>query len=264
MAKLQLDPKKIAAVKQVAAGTIGEKLAEKAQQLKGGVNLSAYDKAAGKKLLTNLTTDKAAAAAAGSPMGAKAVAAQGRGGQTMGQKAVIARGKVGPVVKAIESKLTGKPATASPAAKEEELKMGRYQLPSVIKIGSDIYDFKDIENAAKKVAQTYGKDSEEYKYFATGIGKSSTGNYGIEEYRKPDMRGDSKSYVDTIQYQGGLVNDPYLLQERYEKLGGKYMLNNTAGRPVENVYRVTKKLLDELGVKPGSRSLAADKNAVKR
>jgi hypothetical protein len=52
MAKMKLDPKKIAAVKQVAAGTIGKKLAEKAQQLKGGVNLSAYDKAAGKKLLT--------------------------------------------------------------------------------------------------------------------------------------------------------------------------------------------------------------------
>jgi hypothetical protein len=265
MSKMKLDPKKMEVVKKtvtVAAPT-------------GGIKLSAYDKAAGTKFLKGGTTDKAAQNAVGTmmagraaavqgqggqTMGGKATAAQGKGGPTMGQKAAIARGQGGPVAQAIANKLTGKPA-ASAAAPQEKQEQGTYRLPGVVVVNGQNYNTKDIFRAHENLVKTYGKNSYEAKALRAAAGMRIHPEYGIimgvQQTLKPDMRGNTKSYVDTIQNVSGsdYANAQRRLEEEDKEPSGSY------GGYGENIHKTAAKLLGVLNIKPGARNLKEDPNA---
>lgn len=268
----RIDEKNVASVKKtvsVAAPT-------------GGIKLSAYDKAAGAKFVKGGVADRAATAQGrggtltkvstpvkgGQTMGGKATAAQGKGGQTMGQKAATAQGKGGPIVQAIKEKLTGKPAAAAAAPeKEEPLKLSTFNLPTVVRVGNQGYDPKEVFGVAKKIEQTYGRDSQEFRSFATGVGlsPSANGGYGFPgtNFKKPDLRKDTKSYVDTAQKQYGITQNPMQARSNLVGFGG----NKASIQDASDVGRFVKfanTMLEEFGAKPGKRILATDPKSVEK
>lgn len=258
----RLDEKNVASVKKtvsVAGPT-------------GGI-LSAYDKAAAAKFVKGGVADKPANAALGTMMFGRAAAAQGRGGQTTGKKATAAKGtggntmgkkaataqggNRGPIVQAIANKLTGKPTTAAPAKQEE----GRFKLPSVVVIDGQNYSTADIFRAHNNLVKTYGKDSYEAKALRSAAGMRNHPEYGtiigVQQRLKPDMRGDTKSYVDTIQNVSGsdYANAQRRLEEEDKQTPGAYA--GFGG----NIQKTAAKLLGVLNIKPGTRNLAEDKNS---
>lgn len=237
----RLDEKNVASVKKTVS-TAGPT---------GGI-LSAFDIAQSKKLVQNVGGKKAADAQVGALMGINKTAAapaKGKGGKLTKVstpvkagatlKNALKRGDQSSATQVMKEKLTGKPAAA---AKQEELKMSTYQLPSAVQIGPHSYNYEQTMDALKKTRQTYGEGSDEYKALADAVGYiSEKANYGMM-YKKPDLRKDAgKSYVDTAQavYQN--------VRDRIPTLGRN-----------ENI---AVRLLNQFGVK-GARSLAKDKDAV--
>ena len=261
---MKLDPKKMEVVKKtvtVAAPT-------------GGIKLSAFDKASAQRLVSNAmgTMNNGQAPAkgkSGQTMGGKATAAQGKGGPTMGQKAAIARGQGGPVAQAIANKLTGKPAAsaAAPQEKQEELKLSTFNLPTVVRVLDEGYDPKEVFDVAKKIEQTYGRNSDEFRTFAAGVGlsPSAKGGYGFPgtTYKKPDLRKDTKSYVDTAQLQYGIMREPMQAKYNYAGFGGNKS-DIKSYKDVGNFMRYAKSMLEEFGAKPGKRILAKDQKSVEK
>jgi hypothetical protein len=231
MAKLQLDPKKMAAVKKLAQGKIAEKLKDPITK-----GLTTYfgerEKSIKSALGSNASQNPKNVVAS---MRSKATTAQGKGGQTMGQKATTAQGKTAQVG---GQKMGGK----------EELQMGTYALPDVVNVAGMTFNADQAYDALKKVERTYGIDSDEYKSLSYSIGaEGGKRKYGIT-YKKPDLRKDAgKSYTDTIQYS----------------FQGSPDRNPAASRFVLAEDQKSLELLNKLGVK-GQRTLAKDKEAVQR
>ena len=256
----RLDEKNVASVKKtvsVAGPT-------------GGI-LSAYDKAAAAKFVKGGVADKAANAAVGTMMAGRAAAAQGRGGQTTGKKATAAKGtggntmgkkavtaqggNRGPIVQAIKNKLTGKPAAAAPAKKQEELKISTYNLPDAFQIGdgdnATTYDYEGVMDAIKKTESTYGKTSRQYRALVSALGNQSDvrPSFTGKDYKKPDLRKDAgKSYVDTAQTVLGAHSFP-----RFKSTAPDY------GHTDDQFARA---LLEQFGVKK-VRNLGDDPRSVR-
>ena len=215
----RIDEKNLASVKKTVS-TAGPT---------GGI-LSAFDIAQSKKLVQNVGGKKAANAQGNALIGInKTAATQGKGkGGTLTKVSTTVKG--------------------TPAAKKEELKMSTYQLPDVVNVGGFTYNAEQAFDALKKVENTYGIDSEEYKSLSHSLGaEGGKRKYGMQ-FKKPDLRKDAgKSYTDTVQnsYQGSNLRNPttkpYILYEDKKSL----------------------ELLNKLGVK-GERSLSKDSEAVQR
>ena len=248
---MQVDPKKMAVVKKtvnVAAPTGGERLAKLI--------------ADSKKLADGREVKVVKKISPGMP-GSKKPA-------QMGEVVITASPiKKAPVAKAIANKLTGKPAASAPAApaaqpKKEESSYGRYELPSVVSIGNEVYDLDDLKEVQKRIAQTYGRGSDEYRMFSAGVGFNPKGETYGKYVFKPDMRGDKKSYVDTVQFEAGTKPGGFVLQDRYEELGGQGELADRQGNTRQAVVEsMVRGLLRKFNVKPGSRALSNDPNAIK-
>ena len=255
---MQLDPKKMEVVKKtvsVAAPT-------------GGVKLSAFDKAAAQKLVSNAmgTIRNGTTPTKGNgkkTMGEKATAVQGTGGNTMGKKAITAQGgNRGPIVQAIKNKLTGtSTTTAAPAAKTEELKISTFKLPAVFEVAGNTYNREDVLDAVKKAKSTYGENSNKYKSLLSSLGVREQGGqllFSGRQFKKPDLRKDAgKSYVDTAQtVLGNIPNTERMSPSPYARLAS---LENS------NAYsdRETVDLLKQFGVRP-DRNLGKDPKATNR
>jgi hypothetical protein len=181
----RLDEKNVASVKKtvsVAAPT--------------GPLFSQFQQNQGRQLLRNAMVPNETIEAA---VGNKPAAVKGKGGK-LTKISTPVKGVAN--VQAIKNKLTGKPTTP---AKSEEFKMGTYNLPEVVRIGGYSVEVKDVKQALKKILSTYGESSKEFKNFMSSTGANLSKDYeilsftGSDTYKKPDLRKDPKSYVDTAQ-----------------------------------------------------------------
>jgi hypothetical protein len=281
----KLDEKNVASVKKTVsvAGPTGGILAQMSKLTptgivrEGGQSNEPYAPmvltAAGRRDYLKQQAAKGKPAAAvkgqgGQTMGGKATAAKGKGGTTMGQKAAVAKGQGGPVVQAIKNKLTGKPANAAsaPAEKQEQLKLSTFNLPTVVRVGNQGYDPNEVFGVAKKIEQTYGRDSEEFKQFAAGVGLAPTANKGWGfpgiDVRKPDLRKDTKSYVDTAQKEYGISTNPMYAKQNYRGFGGQN--KNQDPNSVGRMIKYAADMLEEFGAKPGKRLLSQDEKGYQK
>jgi len=276
----KLNEKKVAAVKKLAQGGPGQKIKEKADRVTQGLQgyFSGRENAikgafgpTASGVASNVVSgmkQKATTAQGkgGQTMGGKATTAKGKGGPTMGQKAAVAQGKGGPIVQAIKEKLTGKPTdTSAPAEKQEPLKLSTFNLPTVVRVGNQGYDPSEVFGVAKKIEQTYGRDSEQFKQFAAGVGLAPTskgwGFPGID-VRKPDLRKDTKSYVDTAQKEYGISTNPMYAKQTYSLFGGK--IKNQDPYTVGKMIKYAADMLEEFGAKSGKRLLSQDEKGYEK
>jgi hypothetical protein len=184
-------------------------------------------------------------------------------GQTMGQAGKSAKQGTLPAFEGDKMPMGGQlkevTITGSPIKKPEELKMGTYQLPAVVRIGGYSVDVKDIKQALKKILSTYGESSKEFKNFMSSTGANLSKDYEIlsftqgETYKKPDLRKDSKSYVDTAQTS--FNQSPYIERRNPSPYQGReYRADANVKSDNETI-----ELLDKLGYDVFKRNLFFDK-----
>jgi hypothetical protein len=199
------------------------------------------------------------------------VAAPTGGKQTMGsagKKAGTANANSMPMKKAVGDKSSGNilNQTTVTGKTEPQPKTGRVDLPDVVVIDGQNYSTKDIWRAHDNLVKTYGLMSEEARALrsAAGMVKTEGGGFGIagRKLAKPDMRGDAKSYVDTVQYVSGF--NPRQTERKFEEESrpkDPQNINYTGSGA--KIQKFAAETLGMLGIKPSGRNLEQDKNARK-
>ena len=181
------------------------------------------------------------------------------GKPTMGAAGKAAQHKPGMPGSGKSAKL---PQVAIKGKVEPQPKSGTFELPSVVQINGKNYSMDDIFRAHRNAVQTYGQNSDEARALraAGGLRITPEGQtvVGIKRFAKPDMRGDAKSYVDTLQHVGGSDYDATRanLVREYKNDDSSW----TADAP-KIMHKFAEDILVTLGIKPGSRNLSEDKNA---
>lgn len=142
-----------------------------------------------------------------------------------------------------------KKATTPEATKpdvKKEAEFGTYTLPDVIKISGYNIDANAYKRALKKAEMTYGSGSRELRILRDVAGN----NFSMKStFKKPDMRGDTNSYVDTAQT---VYN-----KNKYNERAGYVMNQDSDDFDAINLLRT-------LGELKGQRNLSNDKKAVDR
>jgi hypothetical protein len=185
--------------------------------------------------------------------------------KVMQQSKALADGRE---VKVVKTTSPGFPGNSQPAkmgevaitgqAVNKEPEFSTFKMNQIYKVGGKGYDAKDLEIAHKKILSTYGEKSDENNAFlsALGIG-ASPGSY--KTFMKPDLRKDSKSYVDTaqVEYSGGLpvVN--------YTERTGQGLGYKTYDGQAMDIKDMFNKLINQFGIKP-TRALSNDPEARKK
>lgn len=134
--------------------------------------------------------------------------------------------------------------TENAAKKEPEF--GTYTLPDVIKVSGYSIDANAYKRALKKAEMTYGAGSRELRILRDVAGD----NFSMKStFKKPDMRGNTDSYVDTAQT---VYN-----KNKYKERAGYVMNQDSDDFDAINLLRT-------LGEFKGQRNLSNDKKSVDR
>lgn len=184
------------------------------------------------------------------------VAAPTGGKQTMGAAGQTAKGaphKPGMPGSGTAAQLGEVKITATPLKKEPEF--DTFKMNTIYKVGGKGYDAKELEIAHKKILSTYGENSDENNAFLSALGIGAAPG-SLKTFMKPDLRRDSKSYVDTaqVEYSGGLpvVN--------YTERTGQGLGYKSYDRQQMDIKDIFNKLINQFGIKP-IRALSNDPEA---
>lgn len=136
----------------------------------------------------------------------------------------------------------------TPPAAKKEPEFGTYNLPDVVTLPGWNIDAAAYKRALKKAEMTYGAGSRELRILRDVAGDNFSDTYK-STFKKPDLRGDTNSYVDTAQ-------NVYNRGKWEERKGGQPVFSSDDFDAIN--------LLRTLGELKGQRNLSGDKKSVDR